>query len=462
MALAAALPLPVTINLTPWQQWHNFAEPRDMHDWLRRTHGDLAAMHFQGRDHILVMTPESAREVFTHDPDIYDAFWKESFAGMNGQDSLWVLIGERHRKERLLFSPAVHANHYRGYGETIRKIARARFDKWQPGQTLKAIDTTMMISLDVIMSLVFGVDPSTGSGQGAVMEEGRKFVHTLTHTAHPLIVFYPKLQRPWFPLWWPYVNAKKNLYAWMEKLLTHRRANHIEVGDVMGVLMKATDEQGNPVSDEHICNELLSVLTAGQMTTAVALAWALYELGRHPEVVAKLRAELEAIGPNPDPGLLLTSLPYLDAVCKETIRLHPILAECARIPMEPLQIGGRAVQPGQALVVSIVSIHHDPNTYPEPDTFRPERFLERKYSIYEFLPFGGGHRRCMGAGLAEYSIRIALAEAALHWDFETAKTDYDIRHDLAMGPKYGVPLLINRRRIPVSLTNSTATGGERV
>ena len=441
MALATAtLPQTTTIKLTLWQQWHNFAEPRVMHDWLRRTHGDLAAVHFQGRDHVLVMTPESAREVFTQDPDLYDAFWKESFAGMNGQDSLWVLIGERHRKERLLYSPAVHANHYRAYGNVIRKIARVRFDKWQPGKTLKALDTTMLISLDVIMRLVFGVE------EGAAMEEGRKLVHRLTHTAHPLIVFYPTLQRPWFPLWWSYVNAKKNLYAWMQKLLDQRRANHVDVGDVMGVLMKATDEKGNPVSDEHICNELLSVLTAGQMTTAVALAWALYELGRHPEVVAKLRAELDAVGPNPDPSLILTSLPYLDAIAKETIRLHPILSECARIPMEPVQIRGRTVQPGQALVVSIVSIHHNPDTYPEPDSFKPERFLERKYNIYEFLPFGGGHRRCMGAGLAEYTIRLALAEAVTDWDFETAGVDKDIRHDLAMGPKYGVPLRIIGRR----------------
>jgi cytochrome P450 family 110 len=92
-----------------------------------------------------------------------------------------------------------------------------------------------------------------------------------------------------------------------------------------------------------------------------------------------------------------------------------------------------------------VGIHHDPATYPEPDRFRPERFLERKYSIFEFLPFGGGHRRCLGAGLAEYTLRIAIAEIVTHWEFETAAEDRDIRHDLAMGPKYGVPLRIKGR-----------------
>lgn len=435
----AAVPQTQILKLNPMQQLTLFRDPRWMHEWLYKTYGDLAGIHFQGRDHFIVMTPESAREVFTKDPDIYDAFWKASFAGMNGDNSLWVLIGERHRKERLLFAPAVHANHYRSYGETIRRIARSKLEKWQPGQTIKGIDTTLAISLDIIMSLVFGVEDE------ATMQVGRKAIHALTHAAHPLIVFYPNLQRSWFPLWHPYVNAKKHLYAWMQGLLNQRRANNLDVGDVLGVLMKATDESGNPVSDEHICNELLSVLTAGHMTTAVATAWALYELGRHPEVVTRMREELESVGTDPTPEQILT-MPYLEAVVKETVRLHPILSECARVPMESVTIGGRTVTPDQALVVSIVGIHHNPQLYPEPDAFIPQRFLDRKYNIYEFLPFGGGHRRCMGAGLAEYSIRLTLAEAVLGWDFETVGIDKDIRHDLAMGPKYGVPLRVKGRR----------------
>jgi cytochrome P450 len=113
--------------------------------------------------------------------------------------------------------------------------------------------------------------------------------------------------------------------------------------------------------------------------------------------------------------------------------------------MQPMEILGRTVQAGQALVVSIVNIHHDPILYPEPDAFKPERFLERKYNVFEFLPFGGGHRRCMGAGLAEYSLRIALAEMAMNWDFEAAGTDRDVRRNIAMGPRYGVRLRVRPR-----------------
>jgi cytochrome P450 len=427
------------ISLNPLQQWRYFSQPRVMHDWLRERYGDFAALHFQGRNFTAILTAEGARQVFTADPDGYDAFWKESFAGLNGEGSLWVLVGEKHRRERQLFAPAVHANHFRAYGNTIRDITRQNIKKWQPGQTVRAIDTTLAISLDIIMRLVFGVE------EEQLMAEGREVLEALRGTVHPLIVFYPALQRPWFPPWRRYARARENMHAWVDRLLTARRARGGDASDVLGSLMQARDENGNPISDAHIRNELGSILGAGHETTATALAWALYELGRHPAVLAKLRAELASAGQEADTGVII-KLPYLSAVCNETVRLHPILAECARVPTQPLEILGHTIPAGQALVISIVGIHHNPAIYPEPDRFLPERFIDRSYSVFEFLPFGGGHRRCLGAGLAEYSIRIALAEIVQHWDFEPAAVDHDIRHDIAMGPKNGVPLRIDGRR----------------
>jgi cytochrome P450 len=276
------------------------------------------------------------------------------------------------------------------------------------------------------------------------MQEGREVFEDLRRYAHPLIVFYPRLQQPWFPLWMRYVRARERVYDWMNRYLAVRRARGTASMDVLEMLMNARDENGDPVGDEHIRYELNAILTAGHETTGVALGWALYELGRHPEAAAKLRSELRSAGSDPDPGLLLT-LPYLDAVCKETIRLHPILAECARVPMKPLEILGRTIPAGQALVISIVGIHHDPSVYPEPDRFLPERFLDRTYNLFEFMPFGGGHRRCLGAGLAEYTMRIALAETVMIWDFEPAGRDRDARLNVAMGPKRGIPLRIKGR-----------------
>jgi cytochrome P450 len=427
------------IPLNPLQQLRYFSEPLAMGNWIKQKYGDFVPMHFQGMDYIGIASAEIARQVFAADPNGYDVFWKESFAGLMGDESVWVLIGEKHRKERMLFAPAVHANHFRSYGGVIREIAKSHFGKWQDGQTIKAIDTTLAIALDVIMRLVFGVESEDE------MREGRKVLSESTENIHPLIVFFPKLQRSWFPLWRKYAKARDEMYAWTDRLVAARRATKRDVGDVLGVLMNTTDENGNLLGNDYIHTELNSILSAGHETTAVALGWTLYELGRHPEVMKKLREELSAHGPDPDPGLLLT-LPYLDAVCKEAIRLHPILAECARIPMQSMEIDGHHIPAGQALAISIVGIHHDPQLYPQPDMYRPERFLEHNYSAYEFLPFGGGHRRCMGAGLAEYTMRIALAEVIMRWDFEPVGRDYDTRRNIAMGPKYGIRLKVKERK----------------
>ena len=437
--MSLATPTQKAIPLNPLQQLRYFSEPLAMGNWIKQKYGDFVPMNFQGMDYIGITSSEIARQVFAADPNGYDVFWKESFAGLMGDESVWVLIGEKHRKERLLFAPAVHANHFRSYGGIIQNIAKTHFGKWQDGQTVRAIDTTLAIALDVIMRLVFGVE---GEQE---MREGHKALSESTENIHPLIVFFPKLQRPWFPLWRRYTKARDAMYAWTDKLVAARRAAGRDVQDVLGVLMNTKDENGELLGNDYIHTELNSILSAGHETTAVALGWTLYELGRHPEVVKKLREELSAHGADPDPGLLLT-LPYLDAVCKEAIRLHPILAECARIPMQPMDIAGHHIPAGQALAISIVGIHHDPQLYPQPDIYRPERFLERNYSVYEFLPFGGGHRRCMGAGLAEYTMRIALAEVITHWDIEAAGEDFDTRRNIAMGPKHGIRLKIKVRQ----------------
>jgi cytochrome P450 len=126
--------------------------------------------------------------------------------------------------------------------------------------------------------------------------------------------------------------------------------------------------------------------------------------------------------------------------------LHTLLPEIGREVTEPLKLFERTIQVGDAVAVSIMAIHHDPNLYPEPDQYIPDRFIERNYSPFEFLPFGGGHRRCLGSGLSDFEMRIALAEIVIHWEFEPSMVEREIRHDIAMGPKNGVPLHIKSRR----------------
>jgi cytochrome P450 len=197
--------------------------------------------------------------------------------------------------------------------------------------------------------------------------------------------------------------------------------------------------------DEDILHELITIVLAGSETTATALSWALYDLGSNPGKLGKLRDELDALGADPEPEILEKS-PYLTACCNETLRLHTLLPEVARVLASPLEVSGYQLATGEWVGVSIMAIHHDPEIYPEPMRFIPERFIGLTYSPFEFLPFGGGHRRCLGSGLSDFEMRIALAEIVTHWEFEPAAVEHEIRHDIAMGPKNGVQLNIKSRR----------------
>ena len=422
--------------------------PRTTTAALRERFGDMAAWDFHGQRFFMALTPEAARQVLVADPDGYEAFWKESFRNLVGPGSLWVLDGERHHHERQVLGPAFHARGFAGYGETIRSITRQELAHWQPGQTLRVLDATLAISLQVIMRVVFGVS------EASAMREGHRVLLNLLKGNVPLIVFFPGLQRPWFPLWRRHLRAQAEASAWAGRQIEMRRAQSQESDDVLGRMLAARYEDGSPMRDKDICDELFTILLAGHETTATALAWALYELARHPSALEKLRVELATLGPNPDP-LAIVKLPYLSAVCNETLRHHTLLAEVARVAAVPQPLCGYSLLPGDSALVSIMAIHHDPALYPDPDAFIPERFIDHTYTPLEFLPFGGGNRRCLGSALSDFEMRIALAEIVTHWDLQPAAVERDIRHDIAMGPKNGVRMRIKAQWSPKILSLST-------
>ena len=434
------VPLPRHERLNPLQVWQYLRQPQAFAAALRARHGALAPIHFPGADYALVLTPEGAQQVFAQTPGNYDAFWYDSFAGMNGEGSLWVLVGEAHRRERRLFAPATHASQFRAYGEAIRDIARQHLGTWQPGQTVTAVATTKAIALDVIMRLVFGVEDE------ALMDEGRPILDALTGAAHPLIVFYPKLQRRWNPLFRRYLRAKTAMYAWAGRLIALRRERGQLGDDVLGCLMTARDQDGRPYGELHICNELLSILTAGHITTGVALAWALYELGRHPDVMAKLRAELDSAGGEPDPDAIL-ALPYLSAVCNEAIRLHPILAECARVPIEPVEILGTAIPPVRPWSCRSSASTTTLPRIPIPTASAPSASSSGPSARPSSCPLAAAI--AAASAPAWRNIRCASAWPRPPCAGSSSPPAWIMtRHDLAMGPKYGVPLRVVARRQP--------------
>ena len=371
--------LPQAIHLNPLQQWRFFSQPASMYSQLSQQYPDLVVFHFQGRDVVGILSSKGIQQVFSAEPDGYDVFWKEAFTGLSGSEVVFVLAGEKHRRERQLFAPTFNAHNYRAYAETIRALTRHHTSQWQPGQTVRAVDTTSTLWLDIITHLFFGSENNK-------YFEAVKRIHTnLQHSMHPLIVFFPALQRHWFPFWRRYDRARTDFSDWVIRYLAERHAQGREIDDVTGHILALRDEDDYLISDERIRDAIYSFLGPGHQTTATALAWALYELGRHPAVLEKLRVELSALEADSDLGLLVTQ-PYLSAVCNETLRLHPIIVECARVPIAPMEILGYTIPAGLGLVISITGIHHDPALYPEPERFIPERFIERAYTPFEFLP----------------------------------------------------------------------------
>jgi cytochrome P450 len=418
-------------------RWRFVHRPRKYYAWLRRRFGDLVTLRLNPATIVMTLTSEGARQVFGANPEGFGAFQKAAFGGLAGQGSLWVLEGERHKYERRLLSPPFHACRLHGYANAMQEIVLQWTDRWQPGQFIRAYDEMLEVSRDIVLRIVLGIEDK------AFLDEGRQVLAKLLRRVHPWIALSEEFQTWWFPPWARFQTARREFSIFVARCVEQRRARGNHAQDLLDLMIAARYEDGSSMRDEAIRDELLTILLAGHETTAVALAWAIYELARHPAVLGRLREELDAA--EPDPGLIV-KLPYLGAVCDEAMRLHTILTEMARTTRQPFDLLGQTIPPGTGIGVGISAIHQDASIYPEPDRFMPERFIGRAYSPFEFLPFGGGHRRCLGAAFSDYEMRIALACVVTRWEFEPAGNEREVRHNIAMGPGHGVRLRVKRRR----------------
>jgi cytochrome P450 len=199
---------------------------------------------------------------------------------------------------------------------------------------------------------------------------------------------------------------------------------------------------------EDILSLLLAsrLLGAGHETTAIALAWACHHIAADPAIEERLLAELRGLGPDPDPEAI-AALPYLEAVCLETLRLEPLAPTIARLLARPFTLRGHDLPAGALVGASVIAVHRDPSIYPEPERFRPERFLERSYAPYQFLPFGGGARRCLGAAFATYEMKLVLATILARYVLESAAPGpVRVRaRNTVVGPQRGIPMTARPR-----------------
>ncbi|MBH8564773.1 cytochrome P450 [Nostoc sp. CENA67] len=355
--------------------------------------------------------PQALEEIFTADASYFESGRGNGILRfLLGDNSLTLLDGDRHQRQRQLLTPPFHGERMRAYGETIREITQQVSSEWKIGKPFNIRASTQEITLRVILRVVFGVD------EGPLFEELRRsLTSVLEFTGSPLMsgmLFFSFLQKDlgaWSP-WGRTVRLLQQIDQLIYAVIQQRRAESEQNRqDILSLLISARYDDGQPMSDAELRDELMTMLVAGHETTASALTWAFYWLDQLPEVREKFLKELDSLGVNPEPSSI-AKLPYLTAVCQETLRLYPIaMSAFFRVVKSPIEIMGYKLPVGTAIIPSIYLAHHREEVFPNSQQFKPERFLERQFSPYEYFPFGGGNRRCIGLAFAQYEMKVALA-----------------------------------------------------
>ncbi|PSN16939.1 cytochrome P450 [filamentous cyanobacterium CCT1] len=370
-----------------------------------------------------------------------------------GDRSLLLLDGDRHRRHRRLLMPPFHGDRMRAYGDVICELTEQAMADWQPGTAFNLRAVMQDITLRVILKAVFGLE------DGDRYDRLRQLLSTLLEGLgtpfSAFFIFFPGLQKDLGPMspWGRFVRIKAEIDALIYAEIEERRQPpQPGRADILSLMMAARDDQGQPLSDGELRDELMTLLVAGHETTASALTWALYWVHWLPEVGNRLYQELETVGPGSDP-LAYANLPYLTALCQETLRIYPVAPTTGiRIVSQPLTVAGYEFPAGAVLFLNIYLVHHREDLYPEPDRFRPERFLERQYSTAEFLPFGGGHRSCIGMAFALMEMKLVLATVLRHWDMVLAPKDRrplrPVRRGLTLAPPGNLQLIAVKARVP--------------
>jgi len=364
---------------------------------LHRRFGNVFSLSFPYFGRIVyVADPGIVKRVFTGDAALFHAGEANAtvLEPTLGPGSVLTLDEAEHLRQRKLLLPPFHGERVTGYGDLIREITERDVESWPLGEPFALRPHTQRITLAVILRAVFGIRDDERFARAAVL------VGQFARRAD-LITQAPWLRRNLgrFSPWSRFQRARAGLDEFIYEEIAARRAepSGAEHDDVLSLLLEARHDDGRPMSDEELRDELVTVVGAGHETTATALAWAVERILRTPRVLARLRASVEAGEDD-----------YLDATIKETLRARPVIVDVARKLTAPAEIGGYELSPGTFVLPAIAALHYREDLYPEPHEFRPERFLDGKVDNYAWIPFGGGVRRCVGAAFAQYEMRVIL------------------------------------------------------
>jgi cytochrome P450 family 135 len=437
------LPAAVRSALPPGRRWPAIVQSatlmRFRHSFvpaMQRRYGDAFTVRLvpENRPMVIFKGADRVKEIFAGDPEVLHAGKGNAVLGpVMGEHSLLLVDGAQHKRARKLLMPAFRSSAMKDYETVVTRLAREEVDRWQPGVEFPSLERMNALTLEVILQVVFGV------AHEERLARLRPLVNA-TVDIKPLVLLgwgYPRLQK--FGPWKKVVDVQRDLDALLYAEIAERRqaADLHERTDVLSRLLLVGDSEGEePLSDAELRDQLVTLLLAGHETTAAALSWALYELGLDEALMRRAQAAA-------DEG----DAAYLEAVMKESMRLHPIIPMVARFLMAPATIGGFRLPAGVSIGPSIILAHRDPESFPEPERFRPERFLQGEVAPHTWIPFGGGVRRCIGAGFSLMEGVAALREVLSAYDVVVldGHNDKPRVRNITSVPHKGARIVVHRR-----------------
>ena len=381
---------------------------------------------------VMISEADQIRELFTAPPEVlHPGEGARVLEPVVGSFSVILLDEGPHLEQRKLLLPAFHGEKMQKLSGLMEKLAREEVESWPRRRPVELHPRLQALTLEIILRAVFGLDA------GERLDALRTKLNEVLEFGNSPLSVNPELMRYFgrYGTFARFAKAKAEADELIHDLIEERREAREERDDILSLLLEARHEDGSEMSHDELRDELLTALVAGHETTASELAWAFERLAREPRVLRRLHEELDEDGDEDT---------YLTAVIQEVLRRRPVLPQAEpRLVKQPVEVGGWRYEPGVVLAANAWLIHHDPDVYPDPFAFRPERFFEEPPGTYTWIPFGGGRRRCLGASFAMLEMKLVL-KAALAGDTleRAAEPERTRRRSITISPRDGAPTVL--------------------
>lgn len=433
-----------------WQLIRYSHSPLSFLEGCASRYGDPFTIRLAGYGKfVMLASPGAVKDVFRGDPHIlHSGEGNEFLSATVGKNSVLVLDDEPHARQRRVLLPPLRGERMRSFFDAMQAATLDAVRAWPVGRTLAMIEPMQEITLRVMLQVVLGLE----SGEQLAEFAGRvRRVLELGRGRHGLILIkvlpVSLLQRTrWLPFYRRMHDLDEALFAFIEK---RRREPAAERGEnVLTDLLAASHEDGKPLDDQEIRDALVTLIFAGHDTTSVALAWVLEQIVPRADVVARITDELRrTTGGAPPRADQLNQLEFLDAAIREGLRVRTIMPFVVRLTKGVFTAGGREYPPGVVLCPCSHLVHRREDLYPDPEKFRPDRFLERHYASHEWFPFGGGSRMCLGMAFALYEMKVVLSTlfATVSLARPPGSRSAQVRRGLALAPDDGARMKVVER-----------------